>query len=57
MAVVRRTAWPENSSIHKVDCQRSVCSNTPSKEESEGTGNILLQMKLSGPHGEKHPGT
>lgn len=57
MAVVRRTAWPEDSSIHKVDCQRSVCSNTPSKGESEGTGNILLQMELSGPHGEKHPGT
>lgn len=39
MAVVRRIAWPEDSSIHRVDCQRSACSNTPRK--GEGAGNPI----------------
>lgn len=36
MAAVRKTAWPEDSSIYRMDCQGRACGHPPSKGDSEG---------------------
>lgn len=56
LVCIRDTAWSEDSSIYEWTVNKSTCSNGPwaSKWEAEGTGNILPEMELSGPPGEKH---
>ena len=43
MAFIRKTSWSEDYSIYMSACR-----------ESEGRGNIPVEMELSSPPGEKH---